>query len=66
LDQGFFTPEMDLLISSTASVHELTLVTHNVHVFAHVHGLDVVDWLARWHRRPGCGPAGSPGHNGVA
>jgi predicted nucleic acid-binding protein len=45
LDQGLYTPEMDLLIASTALVHELTLVTHNVQDFAQVPGLNVVDWL---------------------
>lgn len=43
---GQFTPEMDLLIASTALVHGLTLVTHNTKDFANVPGLQVVDWLA--------------------
>ncbi len=45
LDQGLFTPEMDLLIAATALVHNLTLVTHNVQDFANVPGLTVEDWL---------------------
>lgn len=36
---------MDLLIAATALAHDLTLVTHNTHDFAHVPGLRVVDWL---------------------
>ena len=47
LDRGAFTPEMDLLIASTALVYELTLVTHNVQDFGHVPGLTVEDWLGR-------------------
>jgi tRNA(fMet)-specific endonuclease VapC len=43
---GQFTPEMDLLIASTALVHGLTLVTHNIQDFAAVPGLTAVDWLA--------------------
>jgi tRNA(fMet)-specific endonuclease VapC len=42
---GQFTPEMDLLIASTALVHRLTLVTHNVQDFVSVPGLQFVDWL---------------------
>lgn len=34
LDSGRPTPEIDLLIASTAIVHDLTLVTHNVQDFA--------------------------------
>jgi predicted nucleic acid-binding protein len=36
---------MDLLIGSTALVHGLTLVTHNVADYANVPGLTVMDWL---------------------
>jgi tRNA(fMet)-specific endonuclease VapC len=46
LSMGQFTPAMDLLIASTALVHSLTLVTHNVQDFVSVPGLQVVDWLA--------------------
>jgi tRNA(fMet)-specific endonuclease VapC len=46
LDQGVFTPEMDLLIAATSLVHNLTLVTHNVQDFANVPGLMLQDWLA--------------------
>jgi len=45
LDQGQLTPEMDLLIASTALVHGLTLVTHNAQDFANVPGLTLEDWL---------------------
>ena len=45
LDQGLYTPELDLLIAATAIVHNLTLVSHNVQDFAHVPGLTVQDWL---------------------
>jgi len=45
LDQGQFTPEMDLLIASTALVHGLTLVTHNTQDFTNVPGLTLEDWL---------------------
>ena len=45
LDQGLSTPEMDLLIASTALVHGLTIVTHNVADYTNVPGLTVVDWL---------------------
>lgn len=46
LDHGTPTPEMDLLIASTAIFHDLTLVTHNVEDYANVPGLKVVDWMA--------------------
>jgi tRNA(fMet)-specific endonuclease VapC len=46
LDNGQFTPELDLLIASTALVHNLTLVTHNIQDYSNVPGLNVVDWLA--------------------
>jgi tRNA(fMet)-specific endonuclease VapC len=45
LSAGQFTPELDLLIATTALAHGLTLVTHNVHDFGAVPGLKVVDWL---------------------
>jgi len=45
LDQGLAVPEMDLLIASTALVHGLTVVTHNVTDYANIPGLTVVDWL---------------------
>jgi tRNA(fMet)-specific endonuclease VapC len=45
LDQGQATPEMDLLIGSTALVHGLTMVTHNLADYANIPGLTVVDWL---------------------
>jgi tRNA(fMet)-specific endonuclease VapC len=45
LDVGKPVPEVDLFIASTALVHRLVLVTHNVADYAHVPGLTVVDWL---------------------
>lgn len=45
LDRGMPTPEMDLLIASTALLHGLTLVTHNVDDYAGLPGLNVVDWM---------------------
>lgn len=44
-DVGRPAPEMDLLIASTALIHNLTLVTHNVAHFQRVPGLSMVDWL---------------------
>lgn len=46
LDQGRPTPEIDLLIASTALVHQLTLVTHNVRDFDHLPELQIEDWLS--------------------
>jgi tRNA(fMet)-specific endonuclease VapC len=45
LDTGHRMPELDLLIASTALVHDLTLVTHNVRDYQHVAGLRLQDWL---------------------
>jgi tRNA(fMet)-specific endonuclease VapC len=45
LDQGLVVPEVDLFIASTALVHGLTVVTHNVADYANIPGLTVVDWL---------------------
>ena len=44
-DVGQPAPAMDLLIGSTALIHGLTMVTHNVQVFANIPGLHIVDWL---------------------
>ncbi|MEX0865978.1 MAG: type II toxin-antitoxin system VapC family toxin [Pirellulales bacterium] len=44
-DTGRATPDMDLIIAATATVHDLTLVTHNVQDFADVQGLRIQDWL---------------------
>jgi len=44
-DRGHAVTEFDLLIASTALVHNLTLVTHNVQDYLHVPGLRVTDWL---------------------
>jgi tRNA(fMet)-specific endonuclease VapC len=46
LDQGHPTPTADLLIASTAQLHDLTLVTHNVQDFRHVPNLRIEDWLS--------------------
>ena len=46
LDTGQPTPDMDLLIASTALVHGLALVTHNVADFSNVPDLQIEDWLA--------------------
>jgi tRNA(fMet)-specific endonuclease VapC len=46
LDQGRPTPEIDLLIASTAIAYDLTLVTHNVRDFSHLPGLRIEDWLS--------------------
>ncbi len=45
LDQGQPTPEIDLLIASTALVYDLTMITHNVSDFARVPGLKLDDWI---------------------
>lgn len=45
LSSGITVPPMDLLIASTALVHDLTLVTHNVADFVNIPNLRVVDWL---------------------
>jgi len=46
LDVGRPAPEMDLLIASTALVHNLTVVTHNTQDFVGIPGLSLDDWLA--------------------
>jgi tRNA(fMet)-specific endonuclease VapC len=45
LQQGISVPTTDLMIASTALVHDLTLVTHNMADFRLVPGLRVEDWL---------------------
>jgi tRNA(fMet)-specific endonuclease VapC len=45
LDAGRPVPSLDLLIASTALVHNLTLVTHNVQDFTNIPGLTIDDWL---------------------
>lgn len=45
LKQGFSVPTTDLMIASTALVHDLTLVTHNTADFQNIPGLRLVDWL---------------------
>ena len=44
-DTGKPAPDIDLLIASTALVHDLTLVTHNVRDFANIANLRVIDWV---------------------
>jgi tRNA(fMet)-specific endonuclease VapC len=46
LDQGQVVPGMDLLIASTALVHDLTVVTHNTRDFSRIPGLSLTDWLS--------------------
>jgi tRNA(fMet)-specific endonuclease VapC len=46
LDAGRSIASIDLMIGSTALVHGLTMVTHNVQHFAPIPGLAVEDWLA--------------------
>jgi tRNA(fMet)-specific endonuclease VapC len=45
LDRGLPTPQMDLLIASTAILHGLTLVTHNASDYSNVPDLEIVDWM---------------------
>ena len=45
LDAGQSVPELDLLIASTALVHNLTVVTHNTQDYANIPGLNLEDWL---------------------
>lgn len=45
LDAGRPTPEMDLWIAAIATLHGLTVVTHNTRDFAHIPGLTLEDWL---------------------
>ena len=45
LQQGFQIPTADLMIASTALVHNLTLVTHNTADYQNVPGLRIDDWL---------------------
>jgi tRNA(fMet)-specific endonuclease VapC len=45
LDAGRPVPEMDLLIASTALVHNLAVVTHNTQDYADIPGLNLDDWL---------------------
>lgn len=45
LRQGIQVPTVDLMIASTALVHDLTLVTHNTNDYQNIPGLRLVDWL---------------------
>jgi len=44
-DKGSVVSGMDMMIASTALVHDLALVTHNTRHFEIIPGLKVVDWL---------------------
>jgi tRNA(fMet)-specific endonuclease VapC len=44
-DRGHAVPVADMLIASTALVHNLTLVTHNTTHFVTVPGLILQDWV---------------------
>lgn len=46
LETGILVHPVDLMIASTALIHDLTLVTHNVKHFNLIPGLRVDDWLA--------------------
>ncbi len=45
IDVGHPAPGVDLLIASTALVHGLVLVAHNVQDYANIPGLTIDDWL---------------------
>lgn len=45
LQQGLAVPTTDLMIASTALVHDLTLVTHNTADYRNIPGLRLDDWL---------------------
>ena len=45
LQQGLSVPTTDLMIASTALVHNLTLVTHNTTDYRNIPGLRLDDWL---------------------
>ena len=45
LQQGLSVPTTDLMIASTALVHDLTLVTHNRADYRNIPGLRLADWL---------------------
>jgi tRNA(fMet)-specific endonuclease VapC len=43
--RGITVSALDLMIASTALVHDLTLVTHNTADFQNIPGLRLEDWL---------------------
>ncbi len=45
LDQGFVSPDLDLLTAAVALAHGLILVTHNTRDYANVPGIILADWL---------------------
>ncbi len=45
LDRGQPVGSVDLMIGTTALVHGLTMVTHNVRHFSKIPGLTIGDWL---------------------
>ena len=44
--KGIAVASIDLMIASTALVHDLTLVTHNASHFARIPGLRLADWIS--------------------
>ena len=44
LQQGISVPTTDLMIASSALVHNLALVTHNTKEFQNIPGLTLEDW----------------------
>ncbi|MFO0813438.1 MAG: type II toxin-antitoxin system VapC family toxin [Gemmatales bacterium] len=45
LQHGIQIPTADLMIASTALVHNLTLATHNIADYQNIPGLRLVDWF---------------------
>lgn len=45
LQRGISVPTTDLMIGSSALVHDLTMVTHNTTDFQNIPGLRLADWL---------------------
>jgi tRNA(fMet)-specific endonuclease VapC len=45
LQKGIQIPTADLMIASTALVHDLTLATHNTSDYQNIPGLRLVDWF---------------------
>jgi tRNA(fMet)-specific endonuclease VapC len=45
LDGGMSAPDLDLINAAVASVHALTVVTHNTSDYACIPGLALADWL---------------------
>jgi tRNA(fMet)-specific endonuclease VapC len=45
LRKGIAVPTADLMIATTALVHNVTLVTHNAADYQNIPGLPLEDWL---------------------